>query len=264
MAAAMQEILLALRRELAALQPATASAAPRFGLGLPAVDAHLGGGLARGGLHEILAAALADTAAAAGFAAALALRALPAGRRVVWVRQLHGETETGALYPPGLAGLGFDPDSLILVRARDGLGTLRAGIEAVRCPALGAVVIEPWGSPKALDFSASRRLSLAAARSGVTTLLLRTGAELRPNAAQTRWRVRAGVSQPLAAGAPGHPAFEIVLLRHRAGVAGLGWRLEWDHEHRVFREASPLSGAVAALPAGRPDRPQDRSFALAG
>lgn len=260
----MQEILRALRRELAALEPAAPSGTARFTLGLPALDARLGGGLGRGGLHEILAAEVADAAAAAGFAAALALRALPPGRRAVWVRQAHGESETGALYPPGLAGLGFDPDALVMVRTRDGLGTLRAGIEAVRCPALGAVVIEPWGSPKALDFSASRRLSLAAARSGVTTLLLRTGAEPRPNAAQTRWQVAAVASRPLAAGAPGHPAFEIVLLRHRAGVAGLGWRLEWDHEHRVFHEAPPLSGDVAALPARRPGRPDDGTLALAG
>lgn len=261
---AMQETLRALRRELAALETGAAPGALRFTLGLPVLDAHLGGGLGRGALHEFFAAEVADAAAAAGFAAALTLRILPAGRRVVWVRQTHGESETGALYPPGLAALGFDPDSLIMVRTRDGLGTLRAGIEAVRCPALGAVVIEPWGSPKALDFSASRRLSLAAARSGVTTLLLRTGAEPCPNAAQTRWQVAAVASRPLGANAPGHPAFEIVLLRHRAGVAGLGWRLEWDHEYRVFREAPPLSGDVAALPARRPAQSRDGPLALAG
>ena len=44
---------------------------------------------------------------------------------------------------------------------------LRAGEEAARCPPLGAVIIEPWGAPKALDLVASRRLALAAALSSL-------------------------------------------------------------------------------------------------
>ncbi len=53
------------------------------------------------------------------------------------------------------------------------LGILRAGAEAARCPAVGAVLMEPWGEARPLDLTASRRLTLAADQSGVTVFLLR-------------------------------------------------------------------------------------------
>jgi hypothetical protein len=46
--------------------------APPLALGIPAIDAALGGGFSRGALHEIAAAREADTAAATGFALGLA------------------------------------------------------------------------------------------------------------------------------------------------------------------------------------------------
>lgn len=257
----MRDTLFQLKRRLAALEPAVPRPAEgRIALGCPAPDAALGGGLMRGGVHEVFAAAAAEATAAAGFAAALALRAA-GGRPLLWVRQGFAEIETGALHAPGLAALGVDPDALILVRAREALGVLCAGLEALRCPALGAVLIEPWGEPKALDFTASRRLALAAARSGVTCLLLRLDATPWPSAAATRWRVAAAPSRALAANAPGTACFDITLLRQRAGRAGTSWRLEWDHELCVFNEAPPLSGAVAALPAGRPAAAAERRLA---
>jgi protein ImuA len=51
-------------------------AAPRLALGVAAVDAVLGGGLDRAGLHEIHAAGIGDEAAAAGFVVALCALAL--------------------------------------------------------------------------------------------------------------------------------------------------------------------------------------------
>ncbi len=222
----------------------------RFTSGAPAVDDVLGGGLMRGSLHEVLASG-ADAPAAAGFVAGLMLRAAPAGRAMVWIRQAFAETETGGLYAPGLAEMGFDPDALILVGARDAVAALRAGVEAVRCPALGAVVIETWGAPKALDLTATRRLALATERSGVTTFLLRVGAS-GPSAALTRWAIAAGPSPALATGSPGQPTLDIALLRHRAGIAGTRWRVEWDRDQCRFRESAPLSGAVVSVPARRP------------
>lgn len=203
-------------------------------------------------------------AAASSVAAAFARRAAPRERKIAWVRQNFAGIEAGALHAPGLAELGLDPDALFLVRVRDAVAVLRAGHETARCAALGAVIIEIWKTPKALDFTASRRLSLAAAKSGVTTFLLRASAEPRPSAALTRWRVASGVSQPLAADAPGHPAFDITLLRHRAGVPGRNWRLEWDRDRHLFREAAPLSGAVVALPADRPAGEAPLEYAKAG
>ena len=126
-------------------RPPQAAAGP-VALGVAEVDGALGGGLARGRLHEVVGEG-ADAAPAAGFAALLALRA--AGRRtLVWVRQEGLSAETGRLYGPGLAELGIDPARLVVVSARDAAAGLRSGLEAVRCAALGAVPIELWGEPE--------------------------------------------------------------------------------------------------------------------
>ena len=233
-----------LRRSLAeaALRTGPASAG-RIELGVSSLDETLNGGLARAALHEVYAAEVADLAAATGFALGLALRAgvaeeKAAERPVLWVRQDFVDAEAGRLHAPGLSELGLDPSRLLLVRARDGEGVLRAGAEAARCPALGAVLIEPWGEPRLFDLTASRRLALAAEGSGVPVLLLRVAAAQAPSAARTRWQVRALASRALEANAPGSPAFAVRLLRQRGGAAEREWRVEWDRDRRSFAERS--------------------------
>jgi protein ImuA len=220
-----------------------------FACGAPEIDEPLGG-LARGALHEIYALSTADAAAASGFAACLALRAAK-DRPLLWARQDFVDVETGWLHAPGLMELGIDPDRLILVRARDAVGVLRAGAEAARCAAFGAVLIEPWGEPKTVDLTATRRLSLSAACSGVTLLMIRLAARPMASAARTRWSVRAGASAPLEANAPGFPAFSVTLLRNRAGLPVQTWHVEWNRDRRAFSTASPLSRPVVPIPAGR-------------
>lgn len=261
----------ALRRSLARLErEGTARARDVFSFGLPDVDQTLGGGLARGALHEVYALGGADVAAATGFAIALALRAAPGPATpgpILWARQDYVDTESGRLHAPGLAELGLDPDRVIVVRAPDALGVLRAGAEALRCSALSAVLIEPWGEAGAIDLVATRRLSLAAGDAGVPALMVRLAASPKPSAAATRWAVRSLPSQALEAGAPGLPAFAITLLRNRAGTAGHEWRVEWNRDERCFRNrhgqelgrARPaLPRPVGAVSANRPGaRPTD-------
>lgn len=255
----------ALRQMLAGLEAERLpSAASSFGLGAAGPQAD-GATLAMGALHEVQAAHGADLPAATGFALALALRAVAAtgaqARPILWVRQDLADVELGRLDAPGLAALGLDPARLILVRARDAADVLRAAGDAVRCPGLGALLVEPWGEPKALDLTATRRLSLRAASSGVTSFLLRAAARPAPTAVATRWRVAPAASVPLGAereaNAPGGPAFAVTLLRHRGGegprpVEGGTWNLEWDHETCSFRDLAPLPRAVVPVPAGRP------------
>jgi protein ImuA len=219
-------------------------------------------------LHEVFAAGSADAAAAAGFALGLAAGAAE-GLPLLWVRQDFIDGEAGWLSGQGLAAFGLDPARLVTVRARNAADMLRALAEGGRCAALGAAIGEVWGEAAALDLTATRRLSLAARGSGVTLILLRLAAEPRPSAAETRWSARAAPSRPLEANAPGPPAFSVTLLRHRAGLPGRTLTLEWDRDRRIFRTPQPrrslvqplsvpplpippLSGAVAALPAGRP------------
>ncbi|UVO55681.1 ImuA family protein [Sphingomonas sp. SUN039] len=214
--------------------------------GVDGIDARIGGGLRQSALHEVFAASAADGSAAAGFAVMIAMRASVSGRPVIWVREQRCGPHSGHLYAAGLVELGFDPDDLILIEAPDVRAVLRAGADIVKCRQVGAVVIEPRGKAPLLDLTASRRLSMAAAVSGVLTLVLRVDAEPAPSAAQTRWQVAAAPSSPLAANAPGAPAFDIALLRHRGGIAGFEARLEWNRDTRSF---TPLSGGVPAVPA---------------
>jgi protein ImuA len=240
-----QHTLSALRQNLAlqVFRPA----ADFVSFGLAALDGALGGGLARAALHEVYAASTSDLPAATGFAAAWALRALKA-RPLVWIRLDFLDTETGGLYPSGLAELGLDPGQMVLVRVRDMAGLLKASAEAVRCSALGAVVIEPWGEQNQFDLTTSRRLALSAESSRVLTLLLRVTAKPPPSAATTRWQVRTLPSRPLEANAPGFPAFSANLLRHRYGVALREWMLEWDNERKSFQERSQPAGASLSRP----------------
>jgi len=220
-------------------------------LGDAAVDARLGGGIARGALHEIYAASEDDASAAAGFALMLAIAAAP-DRPVVWVRDERGARRTGLLYAPGLVDLGIDAGTVLLVMVDDERAVLRAADDIVRHGGAGAVVVEPSGRAPALDLTASRRLAMAAGRGGLPAIILRIGAEPAPSAAQTRWRVAAAPSFALDADAPGAPAFDISLLRHRSGLAGFDARLEWNRDTRSFAPVSgrrPAAAPVRASPA---------------
>jgi protein ImuA len=262
--------LSALRRGLAALDTVPAEA-PRVGFGHEAVDRLLGGGLVRRALHEIHAAGSTDMPAASGFAMGLARRAAE-DRPIVWIRQDFLDVETGRLHPPGLLEHGIDPHRVLVVRARDATEVLRAAGEAVRCPALGAVIVAPWGRAPAVDLTASRRLLLAAEASGVLTLMLRVAAEPAPSAALTRWQVEAAPSRPLEANAPGYPAFAATLLRHRGGLGERRFVMEWDRDAARFRDTGAGAGSgrpalprfVAPLPADRPAPAAGDGFRRAG
>ncbi len=225
----------------------------RVTFGVDSLDHRIGGGLVKHALHEVFAATAEDASAATSFALMTAIRACPDGGPLLWVRELRCSRHCGQLHAPGLSELGLDPAGLILVEAPDTLAALRAGADIVKCGQVGAVVIEPWGKAPSLDLTASRRLSMAAATSGVLTLIVRVEAVPMPSSAQTRWQVASAPSSPLPAGAPGQPAFDITLLRHRGGVAGFETRVEWNRDTRSF---APLPGSVPAVPAVGADQAQ--------
>jgi protein ImuA len=244
--------LVRLRRRVARIEGVRASGGPaRFATGHAAIDAWLGGGLARGRLHEVLADDGEDSGSLSGFAAMLALR-IDAGRPLLWLRTEAAERQAGKLYATGLGEIGLHGGDLILGLLADNAALLKAANDAARCAGLGALVVEAWGGPKQLDLTATRRLMLAAEASGVTVLLLRAAARESPSVADTRWRIAAAPSAALAADAPGSPAFDLELLRRRAGPAGRRWRVEWNRERRAFQpsDSQALSGAVLPVAAG--------------
>lgn len=211
-------------------------------LGFARLDAVIGGGLARGRLHELFAAETGDNCSAAGFTAILACLASRPETPVFWLREEATERQ-GRLHAPGLAEIGMDPGGMVLVVLPDPVALLKAAADVIRCPSVGVAVVELWRRPRAFDLTASRRLALAAESSGVTTLLLRADAEPAPSAAQTRWSIHAAPSALREAEAPGGPAFMVELLRQRGRPAGGCWHLEWDRDRACFRDAT-LSGAV--------------------
>jgi protein ImuA len=230
----------ALRETIARIERQKPADAPDcVPLGVESLDRRLGGGLARGRLHELFAAEPADAGSAGGFAAMLACRMLTPGAPLLWLRLEEVERRGGRLHPPGLAEIGLDPGRLVLAVLPDPVALLRAAAEVMRCPEVGVAVIELWQSPRVLDLTASRRLAVAAEEVGVTALLLRAEAEPTPSAAQTRWSISAAASVALEADAPGWPAFDVELLRQRGGPAGGRWRLEWNRDLGEFREPVP-------------------------
>lgn len=240
-----------LRHSLEQLEPRRARLSGHVApLGHAGVDAALGGGLPGGRLHEIFASA-EDAGSGAGIAALLGLRA-GAGRPLLWLRMETAQRRAGRLHMAGLGDLGLDPAAMLLVLVPDEAALLHAAAESARCAGLGALLIEGWGQMRRLDLTASRRLMLAAEGSGVTVLLLRIAADPAPSAADTRWRVAAAPSTALEADAPGAPAFELELMRRRAGPPAGPWRLEWDRDRLCFRDPCDAGRAEDAAPAGSP------------
>lgn len=242
------------KRALAAAMPRAQAVGEMRPLGLEAIDRVLGGGLATGAIHEVFAADAQGEASAMGLAAMFALVAThhaDAAQPILWLRE-EAVQRRSRLNGAGLADLGLDPARLILGVLPDPKSLLRSTVDALRCAALGTVVLELSGNPPLLDLTASRRLALAAEASGVTLLLLRLrGARTSPSAAQTRWQVAPAPSLALEADAPGHTALSLSLLRQRGGPAGLDWTLEWNRDAACFRPAA-FSGACLPVSGGGP------------
>ncbi|MGD0865467.1 MAG: DNA repair protein [Rhizomicrobium sp.] len=236
--------LAALRASLDQAARDNGHANPLVPLGHGAADACLKGGLRQGTVHEVFAAEAGHAATATGFALTLAARMAGKTRWLLWVRQDFAALEEGEPYGAGLVELGLDPSRILMVRAADAAGVLRATAEGLATASLGAVVLEPWGEPKLFDLVTSRRLALAAARTNVTAILLRPGAEPWPSAAETRWLIRAARSRD-GQDDWGTPVFDASLVRNRHGTTGQ-WVMEWNCDDRLFRQAAHPRVVAAA------------------
>jgi protein ImuA len=210
-------LVAALRARIGRLERAGAAAAlSRSQAGVvhlsEGIDAHLpSGGLARAGLHEVLAA---EPGAAAGFAAVVLGRT---GGTVLWIAP-----EPDA-WPPGLARYGLSPAELVLVRAPRPADGLWAMEEALRCTAVAGALL----SLSDLDLTHARRLQLAAETGGALGVLLRPDTENPgPSAALTRWRISALPGESAVAHRLGDPRWRLDLLRCRGG-APRGWSVTW-------------------------------------
>jgi len=143
---------------------------------------------------------------------------------VLWVQQRMAILESGRVYPPGLPVA-----DLIHVEARDAREALWAMEEGLKCRTLSAVIGELWGDPAVLDFTATRRLAVAAERSHVPCWLVRLGGAANLSGARMRWRITSAPSlaDPLDPRAPGAPAWDAELFRARGAPPGR-WSLAHD------------------------------------
>jgi protein ImuA len=204
-----------------------------------------------GALHEVFSAAPSDAVTAGVFALGVLKP-----KKLFWARQHLIRIEAGEIYPPGLLSLGFDPSTVTLVRLKDAPSVLQAGLEAARCRDIHATILELWGEASAYTLTASRKLTLACKASGSTLVLIRHAAQEIASSAESRWRVKRLASVPLPANAPGNPACEVTLLRHRKSVLRQSWCVEWNNEQGCFedrRESAALSQPVVPVPALRAD-----------
>lgn len=220
-------------------------------LGLPDLDQVLGGGLARGAVHEIASSSTLNFGAAAGFAVALLARAAAGTKDVLWIQTDFAEMETGAPHGVGLDLFGFESGRLLLLRVRRALDALWATEEALKSRALAAVLTELTADSVA-DLTVTRRLTLAAREGGGLGLLLHHTPSLYPSTAMTRWDVASAPGMRDRYGGLGRTTFALSLVRNRRGPTGR-WITSWDHHERVFISPT-LSLAVAAAPSDRPDR----------
>ncbi|MGX7895411.1 hypothetical protein [Tsuneonella sp. HG222] len=161
-------------------------------------------------------------------------------RDVLWVQDAAAIRLGGRPYRPGL------PDALrrrlIHVSAKTPEDALFALEEGVRCRDLAFVVGEIAGNPRALDFTASRRLTLAAERHAVSLWLVRLDAARDLSSARLRWDVAAAVSPSPRwnPAAPGRPSWRAELFRARSHRPG-EWILRDEEDHLAADRFTPAA-----------------------
>jgi protein ImuA len=209
--------------------------------GLAALDSHLAeGGLACGGLHEVVPERQAAFPAAFGFIVALLAR-ISCPFPLVFVLPAYARRQYGRLYGHGLNALGLDPARLIFIETTHRKDTLWALAEALRSAAPVAVA----GMIDKLDLKTSQKLHLAASEVGLPLLLLRPAPTLEASAATTRWRVGTAEAARDRFGLYARPRWHLQLERARNGRPG-EWVVEYDHVAHRFSLAAALADPALA------------------
>lgn len=214
MTAGRELVLADLRDRIASIQGGSARKSGYLPFGLAEVDATLpGGGLSFGALHEVAGggAGTVDGAAAALFVAGIAART---PGQILWCLTRPD------LFFPALAQAGLHPDRVVFAEADREDDVLASMEEGLSFGGLGAVV----GEVVRLPMVASRRLQLAAEKTGTMALIVRRWRRQteasdfgQPTAATTRWRVSVMPSVELPVAGVGRPQWLLELIRVKAG-----------------------------------------------
>ena len=233
-----------LSREVRGLETAGKQAIrkPTISCGCTALDRALpDGGYVAGSVIEYLRAMPGCGASTLAFTAAAAAMRSTNGFAVIIDTQHN-------IYPPALASWGIDLEKVVLVRPQSDVDALWAVDQALRTPAVAAVVADV----ERIDDRAARRMQLAAEQGGGLALLLRPASARRgPSWADVQWMVRSlpsldvsptqNVGPRAAANTIGIRPIEerrlqVQLVRVRGGKAGATVRLRVSAKDGTLRE----------------------------
>lgn len=171
--------------------------------------------------------------------------ALPDLAHWLWVQDGAAIRLTGRPFVHGLPpALQHGLVHIAAPKPEDALFALEEGL---RCADFAFVIGELTGDPRALDFTASRRLSVASEKYGVPLYLVRHDGHAELSAARRRWRITPFSSAPSAwdAHAPGMPRWQAELFRARGLQPGIwvgGEASDW-HLHNLSDFGTVVSSA---------------------
>ena len=211
---AINPIIAELRERIADLGNANARPRTVLPFGASGIDERLpGGGLAYGALHEVAGggSGTVDGAAAALFVAGIAART---EGKCLWCLTRPD------LFFPALSQAGLHPDRVIFCesdREEDALSALEEGLSFGGFALVVAELVR-------LPMTASRRLQLAAEKTGSMGIVLRRWRRQneasdygQPTASTTRWRISVLPSVPLPVAGVGRARWLAELIRVKAG-----------------------------------------------
>jgi protein ImuA len=239
MTAARDRVITDLRERIARIDGGALRRTDILPFGVPDMDAALpGGGLAHGALHEVAGggAGTVDGAAAALFVAGIAARTKG---KVLWCLTRPD------LFFPAVARAGLHPDRVIFAEADKEEDVLASMEEGLSFGGLGAVV----GELVRLPMTASRRLHLAAEKTGTRGVVLRRWRRQteasdygQPTASTTRWRVSVVPSRELPVPGVGRAGWLVELMRVKAGECAEFRVGACDAEGRIDLLSIPVDG----------------------
>ncbi len=162
--------------------------------------------------------------------------------RILWVQDRMAALEGGKPAAQAFSRFGGAPDRLVLACGRQAADVLWTMEEGLRCTSLAAIIGEIWGDPRALDFTATKRLALRAERQGVPVFLVRFAASPSLSAARQRWQITSlpSAPHPYDPQAPGTPRWRAELFRARGLPPGI-WEASYDRAAHRLNLVSPFS-----------------------
>lgn len=227
------DIIETLQGEILRLQGLKFSGKPAVEMGLGPINKSFpNNSFPLGVIHEFITSSPQEAAPTCGFVSGLLSTLLVDNGVAIWISAAR------TLFPPSLKTFGLNPDHIIFLDLEKEKDVLWAMEEALKCPAVSAVV----GEMADISFTASRRLQLAVEQSCVTGFVIRRNCrKLNTTACVSRWRI---VSLPSDSiddlPGVGYPKWRVELLRIRNGKAGT-WNIRWVNGFEVDLSTAPAS-----------------------